>query len=84
MFDRADVVQSGPGEVCRFCAPIATIPDVFRAPIFAIYSYQTAAGVVTGIQWVPAEATNILPAGAQPASDASQSMLIHACRLNHV
>ncbi|OAX39158.1 hypothetical protein K503DRAFT_865628 [Rhizopogon vinicolor AM-OR11-026] len=31
-------------------------------------SYQTAQGVVHGIQWVPAEATQILPAGAQPAT----------------
>ncbi|KAG1753750.1 uncharacterized protein EDB91DRAFT_1234153 [Suillus paluster] len=32
------------------------------------FSYQTAQGVVHGIQWVPAEATQILPAGAQPAN----------------
>ncbi|KAH9999368.1 hypothetical protein BJV77DRAFT_1064275 [Russula vinacea] len=31
-------------------------------------SYQTANGVVSGIQWVPAEATSVLPAGAQPAN----------------
>ncbi|KII95882.1 hypothetical protein PLICRDRAFT_170481 [Plicaturopsis crispa FD-325 SS-3] len=31
-------------------------------------SYQTANGIVTGIQWVPAEATTILPPGAQPAN----------------
>lgn len=31
-------------------------------------SYQTANGVVSGIQWIPAEATSVLPAGAQPAS----------------
>ncbi|KAF9008771.1 hypothetical protein BDQ17DRAFT_1348900 [Cyathus striatus] len=31
-------------------------------------SYQTANGIVSGIQWVPNEATQILPAGAQPAS----------------
>ncbi|KAF8639625.1 hypothetical protein AX17_000890 [Amanita inopinata Kibby_2008] len=31
-------------------------------------SYQTPNGVVHGIQWVPAEATQILPAGAQPAT----------------
>ena len=34
----------------------------------AFISYQTANGVVSGIQWVPAEATNVLPAGAQPAN----------------
>ncbi|KIK44438.1 hypothetical protein CY34DRAFT_79794 [Suillus luteus UH-Slu-Lm8-n1] len=32
------------------------------------FSYQTAQGVVHGIQWVPAEATQILPTGAQPAN----------------
>jgi hypothetical protein len=31
-------------------------------------SYQTNSGVVSGIQWVPAEATSVLPAGAQPAA----------------
>lgn len=31
-------------------------------------SYQTANGVVSGIQWVPAEATSVLPVGAQPAN----------------
>lgn len=35
------------------------------------HSYQTPSGVVTGIQWVPAEATQILPAGAQPANAVS-------------
>ncbi|KAG2051362.1 hypothetical protein BDR06DRAFT_983633 [Suillus hirtellus] len=32
------------------------------------FSYQTPQGVVHGIQWVPAEATQILPTGAQPAN----------------
>ena len=36
-----------------------------------ICSYQTPQGVVTGIQWVPAEATQILPTGAQPANAVS-------------
>ncbi|KAI0637899.1 hypothetical protein C8Q77DRAFT_1268803 [Trametes polyzona] len=31
-------------------------------------SYQTAQGVVSGIQWIPAEATSVLPAGATPAN----------------
>jgi len=31
-------------------------------------SYQTSGGVVSGIQWVPAEATQILPSGALPAN----------------
>ncbi|KAI0068966.1 hypothetical protein BV25DRAFT_68519 [Artomyces pyxidatus] len=30
-------------------------------------SYQTANGVVSGIQWIPAEATSVIPTGAQPA-----------------
>ncbi|KAI0303192.1 hypothetical protein BC826DRAFT_983885 [Russula brevipes] len=32
------------------------------------FSYQTATGVVSGIQWIPAEATSVIPAGAQPAN----------------
>ncbi|KAL6298737.1 hypothetical protein BKA93DRAFT_830439 [Sparassis latifolia] len=31
-------------------------------------SYQTSQGVVSGIQWVPAEATQVLPVGATPAT----------------
>ncbi|KAJ7591358.1 hypothetical protein C8J56DRAFT_1047557 [Mycena floridula] len=31
-------------------------------------SYQTPSGLVSGIQWVPAEAQNVIPAGAQPAT----------------
>ncbi|KAF9076489.1 hypothetical protein BDP27DRAFT_1414361 [Rhodocollybia butyracea] len=31
-------------------------------------SYQTPTGIVTGIQWVPAEATATVPANAEPAS----------------
>ncbi|KAJ7667718.1 hypothetical protein DFH06DRAFT_1183374 [Mycena polygramma] len=31
-------------------------------------SYQTPTGIVSGIQWVPAEATKVLPPGAQPAN----------------
>ncbi|KAI0269190.1 hypothetical protein BC834DRAFT_616728 [Gloeopeniophorella convolvens] len=30
-------------------------------------SYQTNAGIVSGIQWIPAEATSVVPSGAQPA-----------------
>ncbi|KAH7931283.1 hypothetical protein BV22DRAFT_998529 [Leucogyrophana mollusca] len=36
--------------------------------IYHPFSYQTPQGVVHGIQWVPAEATQILPQGAQPAN----------------
>ncbi|KAJ6539060.1 hypothetical protein B0H19DRAFT_1176932 [Mycena capillaripes] len=31
-------------------------------------SYQTPTGIVSGIQWVPAEASRVLPPGAQPAN----------------
>ncbi|TFK56151.1 hypothetical protein OE88DRAFT_1731772 [Heliocybe sulcata] len=31
-------------------------------------SYQTPSGIVNGIQWIPAEATSAVPAGAQPAN----------------
>ncbi|KAF9247121.1 hypothetical protein BU15DRAFT_38971 [Melanogaster broomeanus] len=36
--------------------------------IYHPFNYQTPQGVVHGIQWVPAEATQILPAGAMPAN----------------
>ncbi|KIJ20095.1 hypothetical protein PAXINDRAFT_68156 [Paxillus involutus ATCC 200175] len=36
--------------------------------VYHPFSYQTPQGVVHGIQWVPAEATQILPAGATPAT----------------
>lgn len=31
-------------------------------------SYKTPSGIVSGIQWVPAEATQVIPAGALPAN----------------
>jgi hypothetical protein len=49
----------------------STGPDgtVIYHPFKAVpASYQTPTGIVTGIQWVPASATQILPNGAQPAS----------------
>ncbi|KAH9007031.1 hypothetical protein EDB86DRAFT_2869628 [Lactarius hatsudake] len=33
------------------------------------FNYQTNAGVVSGIQWIPAEATSVIPAGARPADE---------------
>lgn len=44
-----------------------------------MHSYQTPQGVVHGIQWVPAEATQILPVGAQPATAVSphRPILLH-------
>jgi hypothetical protein len=38
-------------------------------------SYQTANGVVSGVQWVPAEATSVMPTGAQPANAVCRSTL---------
>ncbi|KAI0047307.1 hypothetical protein FA95DRAFT_1267312 [Auriscalpium vulgare] len=49
----------------------STSPDgrVTYHPFKAVpVSYQTASGVVSGIQWIPAEATSVLPTGAQPAN----------------
>ncbi|KIJ70483.1 hypothetical protein HYDPIDRAFT_122358 [Hydnomerulius pinastri MD-312] len=49
----------------------STSPDgqIIYHPFRAVpASYQTPQGVVHGIQWVPAEATQILPPGAQPAN----------------
>ncbi|KAF4574689.1 hypothetical protein EYR36_006039 [Pleurotus pulmonarius] len=37
--------------------------------IYHPFNYQTPTGIVSGIQWIPAEATEILPAGAQPATE---------------
>ncbi|KAI0347468.1 hypothetical protein BDW22DRAFT_531556 [Trametopsis cervina] len=31
-------------------------------------SYQTPQGIVSGIQWIPADATSVIPAGATPAT----------------
>ena len=39
------------------------------------FSYQTNNGVVSGIQWVPAEATSVLPNGAQPANAVCDSTI---------
>ncbi|EGO01643.1 hypothetical protein SERLA73DRAFT_166188 [Serpula lacrymans var. lacrymans S7.3] len=36
--------------------------------IYHPFRYDTPQGIVHGIQWVPAEATQILPSGAQPAN----------------
>ena len=40
------------------------------------HSYQTPNGVVSGIQWVPADATQILPANAIPANLVSPDPMI--------
>ncbi|PCH41354.1 hypothetical protein WOLCODRAFT_137346 [Wolfiporia cocos MD-104 SS10] len=35
--------------------------------VYHTFNYQTPQGIVSGIQWVPSEATQILPVGATPA-----------------
>ncbi|KAL1732730.1 hypothetical protein EV714DRAFT_270359 [Schizophyllum commune] len=45
-------------------------------------SYKTSSGIVSGIQWVPAEATSVLPSGAQPANDDFVSSWTRTGRLN--
>ncbi|KAK1228891.1 hypothetical protein PQX77_008049 [Marasmius sp. AFHP31] len=60
--------QIAPGSITY---TTSTSPDgkIIYHPFKAVpASYQTPTGVVSGIQWVPAEATQILPPGAQPAS----------------
>ncbi|KAI0254349.1 hypothetical protein BJV78DRAFT_71161 [Lactifluus subvellereus] len=49
----------------------STSPDgkILYHPFKAVpVSYQTNSGIVSGIQWIPAEATSIIPTGAQPAN----------------
>ncbi|KAF8268269.1 hypothetical protein EI94DRAFT_1197862 [Lactarius quietus] len=41
-------------------------------------SYQTNSGIVSGIQWIPAEATSVIPAGAQPAAPVCRTTLCPA------
>ncbi|KAJ6599357.1 hypothetical protein DFH09DRAFT_1022335 [Mycena vulgaris] len=60
--------QISPGQVTY---TTSTGPDgrVIYHPFKAVAaSYQTPTGIVSGIQWVPAEATLVLPHGAQPAN----------------
>ncbi|KAJ7774237.1 hypothetical protein DFH07DRAFT_122666 [Mycena maculata] len=60
--------QIAPGQVTY---TTSTGPDgrVVYHPFRAVAaSYQTPNGIVSGIQWVPAEATLVLPPGAQPAN----------------
>ncbi|KAJ7688445.1 hypothetical protein B0H17DRAFT_1169540 [Mycena rosella] len=60
--------QINPGQITY---TTSTGPDgrVVYHPFKAVAaSYQTPNGIVSGIQWVPAEATLVLPHGAQPAN----------------
>ncbi|KAG7097259.1 hypothetical protein E1B28_004625 [Marasmius oreades] len=60
--------QISPGSITYTTSTTADGKIIYH-PFKAVpASYQTPSGVVSGIQWVPAEATQILPAGAQPAS----------------
>ncbi|KAF5369979.1 hypothetical protein D9758_001327 [Tetrapyrgos nigripes] len=64
----AGSTQINPGSITY---TTSTGPDgrIVYHPFKAVpASYQTPSGIVSGIQWVPAEATQILPAGAQPAT----------------
>ena len=47
-----------------------------------VHSYQTPQGIVSGIQWIPAEATSVVPQGAIPADEVGDqipSAALHAC-----
>ena len=46
----------------RTCGMISSLRSVDH------FSYRTSQGVVSGIQWVPIDATSVLPAGAAPAT----------------
>ncbi|KAJ7937330.1 hypothetical protein B0H13DRAFT_209133 [Mycena leptocephala] len=60
--------QIQPGQV-TYTTSTDTDGRVIYHPFRAVAaSYQTPTGIVSGIQWVPAEATKVLPPGAQPAN----------------
>ncbi|KAH9077390.1 hypothetical protein EDB83DRAFT_2671984 [Lactarius deliciosus] len=67
--------QAGPGGQIQpgtITYTTSTSPDgrLTYHPFKAVpVSYQTNAGVVSGIQWIPAEATSVIPAGARPADE---------------
>ena len=53
---------------------LARLPDCI-IHICVHSSYQTNNGIVSGIQWIPAEATSVIPAGAQPATPVCRTTL---------
>ncbi|KAI0080702.1 hypothetical protein K474DRAFT_157495 [Panus rudis PR-1116 ss-1] len=58
-----------PGSI-TYTTSIGPNGQVIYNPFRAVpASYKTAQGIVHGIQWVPIEATSVLPTGATPASD---------------
>ncbi|KAJ7507467.1 hypothetical protein B0H11DRAFT_1967227 [Mycena galericulata] len=60
--------QIAPGQV-TYTTSTGSDGRVVYHPFKAVAaSYQTPTGIVSGIQWVPAEATLVLPPGAQPAN----------------
>ncbi|KAF8211394.1 hypothetical protein K438DRAFT_1807233 [Mycena galopus ATCC 62051] len=60
--------QIAPGQVTYTTSTDADGRVVYHPFRAVAASYQTPTGVVSGIQWVPAEATKVLPPGAQPAN----------------
>lgn len=68
------LTQTGPGGQIQpgtITYTTSTSPDgrLTYHPFKAVpVSYQTNAGVVSGIQWIPAEATSVIPPGAQQAN----------------
>ncbi|KDQ64924.1 hypothetical protein JAAARDRAFT_28581 [Jaapia argillacea MUCL 33604] len=60
--------QITPGTI-TYTTSVGTDGRVVYHPFKAVAaSYQTPQGIVNGIQWIPAEATQVLPAGATPAT----------------
>ncbi|PSR73443.1 hypothetical protein PHLCEN_2v10735 [Hermanssonia centrifuga] len=41
--------------------------------VYHPFNYQTPQGIVSGIQWIPAEATSVAPLGATPANEEFRS-----------
>ncbi|RPD80602.1 hypothetical protein L226DRAFT_452709 [Lentinus tigrinus ALCF2SS1-7] len=62
---QASTIQ--PGSI-TYTTTVGADGQVVYHPFKAVAaSYQTPTGIVNGIQWIPAEATSVLPANATPA-----------------
>ncbi|KZT12906.1 uncharacterized protein LAESUDRAFT_753942 [Laetiporus sulphureus 93-53] len=60
--------QIQPGAI-TYTTSVAPDGQIIYNPFKAVpASYQTPQGIISGIQWVPVEATQVIPAGAVPAS----------------
>ncbi|KAH9947300.1 hypothetical protein B0H21DRAFT_346870 [Amylocystis lapponica] len=60
--------QIQPGSI-TYTTTVGADGQVIYHPFRAVAaSYQTNQGLISGIQWIPAEATQVLPAGATPAA----------------